>query len=140
MEKARQEYCEYMYNRIVEKLSQAEEWELLSFALLGMNLLLRQSDILRLTWDQVDFVNRKLRNVLLIKGDKMTLVDHYDLDYQLVGVLNKWLHKTNEHTKIFSTLKRYMASRKIGEMVGSRSFNSHDLRGVGIYLSVSNEE
>ena len=39
MEKARREYCEYIHNRIVQKLSQAKDWELLSFALLGLNLL-----------------------------------------------------------------------------------------------------
>ena len=136
MENSRREYCEYIHNRIVQKLSQAKDWELLSFALLGLNLLLRQSDILRLEWDQVDFSNCTLNNVMLIKGDSQILIASYNLDDQLVDVLAKLHSNTNDPINIFPNLNRYIVGKKIGDMIGDIRFCTQELRIIGTCLKL----
>ena len=97
---------------------------------------MRQSDILRLEWDQVDFSNCTLNNVMLIKGDSQILVDSYNLDDQLVDVLAKWHSNTNDTINLFPNLKRYMVGKKIGDMIGNIRFCTHDLRLIGTYLKL----
>lgn len=137
MNKTRIEFCQYMSNRINEKLLAAEEYELLCFTKIGIKLCLRQSDILQLKWSQFDFKNKILKDVELIKFSnqaKRTIIESYELDNDLISTLKMWLDKTNDETKVFPNLKRYECSKKIGELIGDYRFSGHDLRSIGTCL------
>lgn len=136
MPEERKEFCEYMYNRILNKLE--HQYELLSFALISMNLLLRQSDILRLKWEQFDFKNNKLNNVYLTKESNMRkkdiVIDSYDLNDDLVFALQMWYEESEDKINVFPKLKKYQAGRKIAELIGDNRFCNYDLRSIGIFL------
>jgi integrase len=134
IEQSIKEYCEYIYNRIILKLTEAKEYQLLSFALVGMHLLLRQSDALRLKWEQVDFINNKIKNVYLIKGERKTLIECYDLEIQVIEALKHWYDLTEDKVNIFPNLIARQNSEKIGRLIGNTTFHSHDLRGIGVCL------
>jgi integrase len=133
LSKTRKEYCEYIYYRILNKLKEANEHQLLAFAMLGMHLCLRQSDILKLKWEQIDFENMKINNVHLLKGG---YIGSLDLEIRLVSALKKWYENTDDKTMIFPKLKRYETGNKIGELIGDTTFNNHDLRSIGLCLKL----
>lgn len=132
----RKEFCEYMYNRILNKLE--HQYELLSFALIGMNLLLRQSDILKLKWEQFDFNNKKINNVYLTRESNLRkkdiVIESFDLDDDLISALQMWYDETKDKINVFPKLKKYQASKKIAELIGDNRFCNHDLRSIGICL------
>jgi integrase len=134
--KARKEYCEYIYYRIINKLKEREEYQLLSFAMLGMHLGLRQNDILKLMWEQIDFDNMKINNVHLIKGDRDVVVDSLNLETTVISVLRIWHEQTEDKVNIFPKLKRYETGIRIGELIGDIRFNNHDLRSIGLCLKL----
>lgn len=102
--------------------------------MLGMHLCLRQNDILRLKWKQVDFDNMKINSVHRIKGDIDTCIDSVDLEITVIKVLKEWYQQTNDKILIFPKLKRFETGKRIGELIGDIQFSNHDLRNIGLYL------
>lgn len=135
--KSRKEYCEYIYYRIINKLKESNEYQLLTFAMLGMHLCLRQNDILRLKWEQIDFDNVKINNVHRIKGDVDTYIGSIDLEITVVKILKEWYRQTSDKTLMFPNLKRFETGKRIGELIGDTQFHNHDLRSIGLYLKLS---
>lgn len=135
--KVREEFCMYIKNRIITKLTEAEEYELLCYALLGMDLLLRQSDILKLEWKQIDLKNETIKNVYQTKlsnqKEKPVCID-YELTDDLVYALIELYNKTTNKDLVFSNLKRYASVQKIGEIIGDIYLNANELRSIGMVL------
>ena len=134
---SRTEFCTYVKNRIITKLTEAEEYELLCYALFGMGLLLRQSDILKLEWEQIDFSSGEVGDVYLTKLSNQKGIDmhsDYILSEELINALEKWYGKTPNKELIFPNLKKYSSAKRIGEIIGDICLSANELRSIGIVL------
>src|SRR5690554_4338154 len=95
---AYKEFNLYLYNRIKTKLEENKEYELLSFALISIHLMLRSSDVIDLKWDQIDFENKVINNVKQNKRSNQIGKDvyfSYNLDDDLISTLRQWKNKSN---------------------------------------------
>jgi integrase len=137
---SRTEFCTYIKNRIITKLTEAGEYELLCFALFGIELGLRQGDILKLEWNQVDLKDEIIKNVYQTKLSNQREIPvcfDYNLTDDLICALIKLYNKTNDKGLIFPNIKRYSSAKKIGELIGDTYFSIHELRSMGIVLKYS---
>ena len=128
---SRREFCNYMNDRIFNKLNELEEYELLTFASCGIYLRLRSIDILKLQWEQFDFENMVVKDICITKNNMKTDIDMHE---RLRIVLKTWQEKSNDKIKLFPNLKRYGTAEKIGEIIGDVRFKNHDLRSIGLFV------
>jgi integrase len=137
-QESRKEYCQYMSERIFNKLREAEEYELLAYALCGLYLRLRSSDILKLEWNQFDLENMIVKDVYLTKlsnqRGRETTIDTMPIHQRLKYGLGLWRERTNDKVKVFPNLKRLEISHKIGEIIGDIKFSVMDLRSYGLFI------
>lgn len=142
---SRIEYCNYIADRIFNKLKDEQEYELLTYALCGMCLGLRNSDILKLEWDQFDLENKIIKNVILTKlsnqrGKEVKIDITFPVNLSIPFyerfkyALDRWSEMTDDKIKVFPNLKTWGTSDRIGEIIGVLGFNTHDLRSMSIVL------
>jgi integrase len=125
------EFNQYLYDRITSKLREAKEYELLAFALCGILLMLRQQDILLLKWNQIDFTNNIILDVMIRKHN---IKQNYPIPLELNDVLKTYYVQSNDDL-VFPNLKNYSAAKKIGSLIGNDNFHNHDLRRIGITMN-----
>jgi len=131
----RHEYVKYMVDRILTKLEENSEHELLAFATLSLECLLRKDEILKLKWNQVDFSKAMIKDVE-VKNNYT--IPYIKMNSKVEHALKRleYYNKTASQENVFPVLKtkRVKIGELIGEHIGDVYFNTHELRGLAITL------
>lgn len=131
------EYANYMKNRILTKLEENKEYELLAFVMFILKYGLRKDEVLGLNWSQINYDKKIIEN---IKRKNNFITEYLELDSEIEKMLKQleYCNKTNGEEKIFPTLslKRFAIGELIGKNIGDNYFSIHELRGLATTLLI----
>lgn len=131
------EYSKYLYDRICSKLFQTYKDELLCFVLCKIHLGLKQLTIQKIKWEQIDFENMIIKNVVCSKFNRN--IGNVNLDEKLKEQLLRWFNNREDKINVFPNIKSYLYLDKIKEVTGIFNLSSHDLRRMSLYLNLMNQ-
>ncbi len=122
------EYNRNYYQWTIKCLEEDEKYEELAFFMLGVDLMIRQSELMALTFDQFEFPFVKD-----IKMMKQTLISKkYNpktINISTFETVNKLY--ANGKTKLFDKSPSYYIE-SIKKSNGDMYFNGHMMRGIGL--------
>ncbi len=124
------EYNKNYYDWTVKCLKEDDKYEELAFFMLGVDLMIRQSELMALTFDQLEFPF--VKNIKIMKA---TLNDK-KYEARIINVetyeVVRGLQDTGK-TKIFDKPSSYYID-SIQKSNGDRYFNGHIMRGIGLSM------
>lgn len=125
-------YCRWVEDRLTED----EKWEELAFFELGIDLGVRQGELLSVKWSQIDYPY--VKNIRILKPN--TVEDCYppkEISYSTMKILNM-LQNNNEFVFTKDIVKMIESIRK---SIGDNQFSGHMMRKFKIALKhVDSEE
>lgn len=137
------EFCEWYKNRLIECLTSDNLFTELSFVLIGIDLMLRQKEISMLTWEQVDYDKKVIKDVKVSKKlvpMQTELFSYGDMvmTEEVVAALKQHQQECSCKTgRIFPINNRYVYYENIQRSIGDISFNGMRLRQIGLSLKVA---
>lgn len=133
----RHEYVKYMVDRILTKLEENSEHELLAFVILTLKYGLRKDEVLGINWNQINYDKKIIENV---KRKNNFITEYLELDSEAERILRRleYCNRTNGEEKIFPilSLKRFAIGELIGKNIGDNYFTTHELRGLATTLLI----
>jgi integrase len=137
------EFCELYKKRLYKCLTKDKLYEELLLCTTSVDLGLRQNELLMLTWEQIDFNNKVIKDVKISKKrypEQETLDSYGDLHMtdDIYDALK--LYESNcEHDKgkLFRTSNRLTYCENIRKSIGDSNFRMINLRNIYITLKVA---
>lgn len=135
------EFCKGYRQRIVDCLNEDNLMEEYAFALILIELCIRQKEASLLTWEQIDFDDMVIKDIQISKiNPEQPEVKRYYDDRHMSYELYRTLHNLREDRKIktgkiFNT-NPMVYQETIRKSVGDISLRSHMLRQIGITLKM----
>ncbi|GLB26541.1 hypothetical protein LXJ15735_27820 [Lacrimispora xylanolytica] len=124
-------YCRWVEDRLTED----EKWEELAFFELGIDLGVRQGELLSIKWNQIDYPY--IKNIRILKPNSAD--DYYppkEISYSTMKILNM-LQNNNEFVFTKDIVKMIESIRK---SIGDNQFSGHMMRKFKIALKRVNLE
>jgi hypothetical protein len=137
------EFCKWYRQRLIDCLTKDGLLAELAFSMIGIDLMLRQNEISMLTWDQIYFGNKVIKDVNISKKlspDQVGFLSYGDLhmtdDVGLSLMFYQFECKRN-NGKVFPIVNRGVYYNNIGRSIGDITFNGMKLRQIGITLKAA---
>lgn len=127
------EFAKLYYNWVCKCLNDDEKFEELAFFKLGVDLMIRQNELVNITFDQISFPY--VNDIQIIKIKNKTSTPMYYLPKTIcINTFNaiRKLNKTGK-TKIFDKPAQYYVGSII-KSIGDDRFGGHMMRSLGISL------
>lgn len=129
------EYNQNYYDWTIKCLEEDEKYEELAFFMLGVDLMIRQSELMNLTFDQFDFPF--VNDIKIMKMPKDSLSDKkYDpkiISLNTVNAVNKIF--VVGKTRLFDKSPIYYID-SIRQSNGDKNFNGHLMKGIGLSITL----
>lgn len=129
------EYNQNYYDWTVKCLKEDEKYEELAFFMLGVDLMIRQSELMNLTFDQFEFPY--VKDIKIMKIPKDSLSDKkYDpkiISLNTANAVNKIF--VVGKTKLFDKSPIYYID-SIRKSNGDKNFNGHLMKGIGLSITL----
>ena len=136
------------YNKIKEKLLKAKDTQLLTYAMVSVSTMAKVATIKNIRWEQIEFRNRIINNVLERDGKVVNLCFSKEVERMLLrlkrerktsGIKSEYVFITKYHGKYkpVGTTTLYEWTKKIGQMIGIRTLHPHDWRYSGSQMLLS---
>lgn len=129
------EYNWNYYQWTIKCLEEDEKYEELAFFMLGVDLMVRQSELIALTFDQFEFPY--VKDIKIMKIPKDSLSDK-KYDPKLIS-----LSAANAVNKIFVVGKKKLFDKSpiyyidsIRKSNGDKTFNGHLMKGIGLSITL----
>ena len=129
------EYNQNYYDWTIKCLEEDEKYEELAFFMLGVDLMIRQSELMNLTFDQFDFPF--VNDIKIMKIPKDSLSDKkYDpkiISLSTANAVNKIF--VVGKTRLFDKSPLYYID-SIRKSNGDMNFNGHLMKGIGLSITL----
>lgn len=130
------------YNDMIKALEENGDLQLLVYAVISIDTMARVNAISNITWEQIDFDERTINDVLEKEGYIVTLYFGNKSKELLLELKKQRKEEKNESPYVFLNVDGSQVTshvlfdwcKKIGQMIGVSSLHPHDFRHSGSQL------